>query len=105
MNDKNETTAIKLAFGKYAHRVMMSGTKAYHGHSLGSTGAIEAVICTQVLEHQYIPPTLHLHHPDPECDLNFTPLHGHPAKVQAIVSNSFGFGGVNSSLVMGRYEK
>lgn len=104
MNDKNETTALKIVFAEYAKQVAMSGTKAYHGHSLGSTGAIEAVICAQILQHQYIPPTLHLNHPDPECDLDYTPLHGRKAKVNTVLSNSFGFGGVNATLVMGRYS-
>ena len=104
MNEKNETTAIKLALGEHARRVAISGTKAYYGHALGATGAMEAVICAMVLEHQRIPPTLHLNHPDPECDLDYVALHGRAAQVQVVMSNSFGFGGVNACIVMKRYE-
>ena len=103
INDKNETIAIKRALGKHAHRVAISGTKAYHGHALGATGAMEAVIGVQILEHQFIPPTLHLEHPDPECDLDYTPLHGRSFSVNTVLSNSFGFGGVNATIILGRY--
>lgn len=105
MNDTNETTAIKLAFGGHARRIAISGTKAYHGHSLGSTGAIEAVISVLALEQQHIPPTLGLTHPDPTCDLDYTPLRGRAAALNVILSNSFGFGGVNSTLILGRHNR
>lgn len=105
MNDRNETTAIKLAFGDHAKKVAISGTKAYHGHPLGAAAAIEAVLSTLALENQYIPPTLNLTQPDPSCDLDYTPLHGRKAPLRAILSNSFGFGGVNASLVLGQYVK
>lgn len=104
INDKNETVAIKLALGTHAQRVAISGTKAYHGHALGATGAIEAVIGVRALEYQLIPPTLHLHHPDPECDLDYTPLHGRSSLVRTVLSNSFGFGGVNATIILGRYK-
>jgi 3-oxoacyl-[acyl-carrier-protein] synthase II len=104
MNDKNETTAIKLAFGDHAQRVAISGTKGYHGHALGATAAMEAVICALALENQYIPPTIHLNDADPECDLNYTPKHGRKASIDVVLSNAFGFGGVNSCVVMGKYD-
>lgn len=104
INDKNETTAIKLALGAHAKRVAISGTKAYHGHALGATAAIEAVIATLVLEHQIIPPTLHLEEKDPDCDLDYTPLHARKHEVNTILSNAFGFGGVNSCIVLGKYK-
>jgi len=103
MNDRNETTAIKKVFGNDT-KVAISGTKAYYGHSLGSTSAIEAVLCALALEKQHIPPTLHLTEPDPTCDLDYTPLHGRSAKIGHVMSNAFGFGGVNSSLVLGKYK-
>jgi 3-oxoacyl-[acyl-carrier-protein] synthase II len=102
MNDLNETTGIKLVFGAEASKIPISGTKPYHAHPLGATSAIEAVICALALQHQYIPPTLHLQEPDPECDLDYTPLHGRNAPLRYILSNAFGFGGVNSCLVMGK---
>ncbi len=104
MNDRNETTAIKKVFGEHARRMAISGTKAYHGHSLGSTGAMEAVTCALALEHQHIPPTLNLEQRDPDCDLECTPLHGRKAKIRTTLSNSFGFGGVNATIIMSRYE-
>jgi 3-oxoacyl-[acyl-carrier-protein] synthase II len=104
MNDRNETTALKLALGPSSRKVAISGTKAYHGHALGATAAIEAVICALSLQHQYIPPTIHLKDPDPECDLDYTPLTGKPARIDRILSSAFGFGGINSSIVLGRYN-
>ena len=104
INDKNETIAIKQTFGEHAQKVSISGTKSYYGHALGATAAIEAVICALSLERQYIPPTIHLHEADPECDLNYTPLHGKPGKLQHLISNAFGFGGINSTIVLSRYE-
>ncbi len=103
MNDKHETTAIKKTFGDHSKKVAISGTKAYYAHSLGATSAIEAVLCTLAIRNQYIPPTLHLHHPDPDCDLDCTPLHGRQTPLQNTLSNAFGFGGVNSSLVISKY--
>lgn len=104
LNDTVETKAIKSVFGEHAYRVPISGTKAMHGHSLGATGAIEAAICMLALRHNYLPPTINLDAPDPECDLDYIPHEGREARVDYILSNSFGFGGINASLVFGRYN-
>jgi 3-oxoacyl-[acyl-carrier-protein] synthase II len=104
MNDRNETTAIKLAFNSHSKKVAISGTKGYHAHALGATAAMEAVTCALALHHQHIPPTIHLTEPDPTCDLDYTPLHGRRADVNITLSNAFGFGGVNASVVFKRYQ-
>lgn len=102
LNDAVETKAIKSVFGEYAYRVPVSGTKAMHGHALGATGAIEAAICLLALRHDYLPPTINLDAPDAECDLDYIPHTGRDANVDYVLSNSFGFGGINASLAFGR---
>lgn len=102
LNDRNETVAVKLALGEHAHKIPMSGTKAFHAHPLGATGAIEAAICALAIQEEYLPPTLNLADPDPACDLDCIPLTGRKAKVDYVLSNSFGFGGMNAALVLGR---
>jgi len=104
LNDTVETKAIKTVFGEHAYRVPVSGTKAMHGHALGATGAIEAAISLLALRHDYLPPTINLDVPDPECDLDYIPHEGRDVHVDTILSNSFGFGGINASLVLGRYN-
>lgn len=105
LNDPVETKAIKSVLGEQAYQVPVSGTKAMHGHSLGATGAIEAAICMLALRHNYLPPTVNLDAPDPECDLDYVPHEGREAKVDYILSNSFGFGGINATLAFGRYDR
>jgi len=100
LNDSTETTAIKQVFGDHAYRLTVSGTKAYYGHALGASGAIEAAICALALARGWLPPTLNLEHPDPACDLDCLPGAGLPARPAAVVSNSFGFGGINAALVL-----
>ncbi|MDD2706376.1 MAG: beta-ketoacyl-[acyl-carrier-protein] synthase family protein [Verrucomicrobiae bacterium] len=100
MNDRNETRAIKRAFGNHASRLAISGTKACYGHPLGASGAIETVLCAMAIRHQCLPPTLNLLHPDPDCDLDYVPLTPRSAPIRSILSNSFGFGGVNACLVL-----
>ncbi len=102
LNDAVETVAIKLALGEHAYRVPVSGTKPMHGHALGASGAIEAALCLLALRHDYLPPTLNLEEPDPQCDLDFIPQVGRAARVDYILSNSFGFGGINAVLAFGR---
>ena len=102
LNDKTETLAIKQVFGEYACRVPVSGTKGMHGHALGASGAIEAAICALSFEHDYLPGNVNLFIPDPECDLSYIPPEGDPASVNTILSNSFGFGGINAGLVFAR---
>ncbi len=102
LNDAIETLAIKQVLGSHAYGVPISGTKAMHGHALGATGAIEAAICMLALRHAYLPPTINLEDPDPDCDLDYIPGHGREMAVEYIVSNSFGFGGINATLVFGQ---
>ncbi|MBI4277560.1 MAG: beta-ketoacyl-ACP synthase II [Armatimonadetes bacterium] len=102
LNDTVETRAIKMVLGDHAYRVPVSGTKAMHGHALGATGAIEAAICMLALRHGYLPPTINLDTPDPECDLDYIPHTGRAQRVDYILSNSFGFGGINATLAFGR---
>jgi len=105
LNDKTETMAIKKVFGDAAKNVPVSGTKAMHAHALGATGAVEAAICSMMFEKNFMPPTLNLNIPDPECDLDYVPNVGREAHVDYILSNSFGFGGINAALVFGRYQE
>ncbi|HEX9861469.1 MAG TPA: beta-ketoacyl-ACP synthase II [Nitrospirota bacterium] len=102
MNDKHETEAIKRALGEHAYKVAVSGTKPFHGHPLGATGAIEAALCALAIKNEYLPPTLNLTDPDPDCDLDCIPLTGRNTRVDYVLSNSFGFGGINAALVLGR---
>jgi 3-oxoacyl-[acyl-carrier-protein] synthase II len=104
LNDLTETLAIKQVLGEHAYRVPISGTKAMHGHALGATGAIEAAICMLALRHAYLPPTLNLEERDPACDLDYIPGTGREVAVHHVVSNSFGFGGINASLVFGQAD-
>jgi 3-oxoacyl-[acyl-carrier-protein] synthase II len=102
LNDSTETGAIKQVFGDHAYQLMVSGTKGYYGHALGASGAIEAAICALAMEHQWLPPTINLERPDPACDLDCLPHDGRTAAPEIVVSNSFGFGGINASLVLRR---
>jgi 3-oxoacyl-[acyl-carrier-protein] synthase II len=104
LNDKTETMAIKQVFGERARRIPVSGTKGLYGHPLGASGAIEAAIGALSLSHDYLPPTVNYAIPDPECDLDYLPNVGRVARVQYLLSNSFGFGGINACLVLGRFD-
>lgn len=105
LNDKNETMALKTTFGSDAYRIPVSSTKSMVGHLLGAAGAIEAAICMLVIEHGIIPPTINLTRPDPECDLDYVPNVARQAKVDKVLTNSFGFGGHNSTLIFRRYTE
>ncbi len=105
LNDKTETLALKKVFGEDARKLPVSATKSMHGHALGASGAVEAAICAQVFEKEYLPPTIHYAEPDPECDLDYVPNEGRASRVDYILSNSFGFGGINAVLVFGRYSE
>ncbi len=102
LNDSTETLAIKRLFGDHAYRLQVSGTKGYYGHALGASGAIEAAICSLALKHDWLPPTINLDAPDDACDLDYIPGNGRTARVEHVLSNSFGFGGINAALVMRR---
>ena len=102
LNDTTETAAIKQVFGDHAYRLAVSGTKGYYGHALGASGAIEAAICALAMERRWLPPTINLERPDPACDLDCLPQDGRAASPDVVVSNSFGFGGINAALVLRR---
>ena len=101
LNDSAETASIKQVFGDHARRIPVSGTKGYYAHPLGATGAIEAALCALSLDRQWISPTINYQNPDPACDLNVVPNHGRAAELNYVMSNSFGFGGINASIIMG----
>jgi 3-oxoacyl-[acyl-carrier-protein] synthase II len=103
--DVAETIAIKNSFGDYAKSgLQVSSTKSMTGHLLGGAGGVEMAICALALRDQIIPPTINLDHPDPECDLDFVPNTARETKVDAVLTNSFGFGGTNASLILSRFD-
>lgn len=102
LGDKAETRAIKEVFGDHAYQVAISSTKSSLGHSLGASGGIEMVIATKSVVEGMIPPTINLENPDPDCDLNYTPLVPQQREVRVALSNSFGFGGHNACIVVGQ---
>src|SRR5256886_2368586 len=102
LNDSTETTAIKQVFGEHAYRLSVSGTKGYYGHALGASGAIEAAICALAGAPRLLPPTINLERPDPACDLDCMRGEGRTAAPEVVLTNSFGFGGINAALVLRR---
>ncbi len=104
LNDKSETAAVKNVFGEQAYRVPISSTKSMTGHLLGASGSLEAVICTKVLLENVLPPTINYETPDPVCDLDYVPNEARPAHPQHVMSNSFGFGGHDATLILTRFE-
>ncbi|EPY04135.1 3-oxoacyl-ACP synthase [Paenibacillus sp. E194] len=104
VGDRSETKAIKSALGDHAYKTAVSSTKSMTGHLLGAAGGVEAVICSLVLQHGMIPPTINLENQDPECDLDYVPNVARKADVQVAMSNSFGFGGHNATIVLKKYE-
>ena len=102
--DIGETTGIKRAFGDHANTLMISSTKSTTGHMLGAAGVVEAIFCAMALQDQVIPPTINLDNQDPECDLDYTANVARDAKVRTILSNSFGFGGTNGSLILRAFD-
>lgn len=100
LNDSTETIAIKRVLGDHAYRIPVSSTKGYYGHALGASGAIEAAICAMALRNRWIPPTVNLRTPDAACDLDYVPATGRAVDVDVVLSNSFGFGGINAALLM-----
>ena len=105
LNDSTETRAIKAVFGKHAQNVAISSTKSMMGHAMGASGAIEAIVCSKVIKHGWIPPTINYETPDPECDLDYVPNHARQAEVTTTLSNSFGLGGQNACLVLKQYSE
>ena len=104
LNDKGETAAIKTVFGAYAYKVPVSSTKSMTGHLLGASGALEALFCTKILNEGVIPPTINYETPDPDCDLDYVPNKARKLNVTHALSNSFGFGGHNATLIISRFE-
>jgi len=104
LNDKNETIAVKKVFGDHARKLAMSSTKSMTGHTLGAAGGIEAAITALAIQRGVLPPTTNYETPDPDCDLDYVPNQAREVRVDAAMSNSFGFGGTNAALVLTRYK-
>jgi 3-oxoacyl-[acyl-carrier-protein] synthase II len=104
LNDVMETRALKAVFGARAYALPISSTKSMIGHCLGAAGAIEALASVLALREGFVPPTATLEHPDPECDLDYVPKTSRSAALRTVLSNSYGFGGNNTSLILRRYE-
>ena len=102
--DIGESVGIRRAFGDSADKVMVSSTKSTTGHLLGAAGAAEGIFCVQAINNQVVPPTSNLENQDPACDLDYVPNTARDAKVRIALSNSFGFGGTNGSLIFRAYD-
>ena len=105
LNDKSETSAIKSVFGGQAYKIPVSSTKSMTGHLLGASGALEAVICAMAITDNILPPTINYETPDPICDLDYVPNQPRKAQPRHVMSNSFGFGGHNATLILSRFNK
>jgi 3-oxoacyl-[acyl-carrier-protein] synthase II len=102
LGDVAETVAIKTVFGEHSQRLPVSSTKSQLGHLLGASGGVEFFVCALALQHQTIPPTINLDNPDPQCDLDYVPNEARDAKLERVLKNSFGFGGHNACLILGK---
>lgn len=102
LGDKAETIAIKRVFEDHAYKIAVSSTKSHLGHLLGASGGVELVLSLLAMQHQTCPPTINLQTPDPDCDLNYTPNEAQPREINCVMSNSFGFGGHNASIIAGK---
>ena len=103
LNDRSETAAIKLALGEDAYRIPVSSTKSMTGHMLGAAGVVEAVVCVMTIREGVIPPTINYEFPDPDCDLDYVPNVAREVQVRTAMSNSFGFGGHNATVILRAY--
>jgi 3-oxoacyl-[acyl-carrier-protein] synthase II len=105
LNDKMETQAIKRVFGEHAYDIPVSSTKSMHGHLLGAAGGLEALIGIKALQNQFMPPTINFDSPDPECDLDYVTNQGRKARLNTFLSNGFGLGGHNATIIIGQYHR
>jgi 3-oxoacyl-[acyl-carrier-protein] synthase II len=103
LGDRAETFAMKRAFGDHARKIAISSTKSMTGHLLGAAGVIEAIFSLLAIRDGIVPPTINLHKPDPDCDLDYVPNTARNMKVDVALSNSFGFGGTNGSVIFRRF--
>ena len=103
-NDSIETRAVKRVFGELAPSIPMSSIKSMMGHLIAAAGAVELITSAMAIKHGMVPPTRNLHHPDPDLDLDYVPNEARPAQVDVALSNNFGFGGQNDTLVISRFE-
>jgi 3-oxoacyl-[acyl-carrier-protein] synthase II len=104
LGDRAETIAMKNAFGEHARKLAISSTKSMTGHLLGAAGVVEAIFCLLAIRDSVVPPTINLHNPDPDCDLDYVPNTARNMKVDVALSNSFGFGGTNGSVIFRRFK-
>ena len=105
LNDKGETAAIKTVFGERAYEIPVSSTKSMHGHLLGAAGALEAAVCLKTIATHILPPTMNYETPDPTCDLDYVPNAPRQAEVNIVMSNGFGLGGHNATIILGKYSE
>ncbi len=105
LNDKSETAAIKTVFGERAYDIPVSSTKSTHGHLLGAAGSLEAILCLKAIETGVIPPTINYETPDPECDLDYVPNVARTQSINTALSNGFGMGGHNATIIVGKYQE
>ncbi len=102
--DRAETLAIRKLFGAHADRLAVSSTKSFTGHLLGAAGGVETAFTAWTVMNDILPPTINLHNPDPDCDLDFVPNEARSAEVRHALTNSFGFGGTNASLLLRKHS-
>ncbi|HLA28088.1 MAG TPA: beta-ketoacyl-[acyl-carrier-protein] synthase II, partial [Syntrophales bacterium] len=103
-NDCGETKAIKMVFGNKAYKIPISSTKSMTGHLMGAAGAVELIVCLLAINKGVIPPTINLENPDPECDLDYVANKARQKEINTAISNSFGFGGNNSTIIVKKFN-